>query len=81
MKISVELSLYPLDNNYQDIVWGFIEQIKEHKNLEVITNGMSTQVFGDIDELMPVITQVTKNLYEQHKAILVMKIGKGTLKL
>jgi|JI8StandDraft_2_1071088.scaffolds.fasta_scaffold13528_5 uncharacterized protein YqgV (UPF0045/DUF77 family) len=81
MKISAELSLYPLDNEYIQIVLDFIESLKSNPNLEVITNGMSTQVFGDIDDVMPTITKATKELYEQKKAILVMKIGKGTLKL
>jgi uncharacterized protein YqgV (UPF0045/DUF77 family) len=81
MKISAELSLYPLDNDYRQIVLDFIESLKKNSSLEVITNGMSTQIFGDIDEVMSTITRATKELYEQKKAILVMKIGKGILKL
>lgn len=81
MKISAEISLYPLDNNYIQIILDFIESIKNNQNLEVITNGMSTQIFGEIDEVMSTITKATKELYEQKKAILIMKIGKGTLKL
>ncbi|KOY87088.1 hypothetical protein AD998_13890 [bacterium 336/3] len=81
MKISAELSLYPLDNDYIQIVLDFIESLKKNSSLEVITNGMSTQIFGDIDEVMSTITRATKELYEQKKAILVMKIGKGILKL
>ncbi|MCU0437719.1 MAG: thiamine-binding protein [Raineya sp.] len=81
MKISAEISLYPLDSEYIQVILDFIESLKKNPNLEVITNGMSTQIFGEIDEVMPTITQATKELYEQKKAILVMKIGKGTLKL
>ena len=81
MKISAEISLYPLDSEYIQIILDFIESLKKNPNLEIVTNGMSTQIFGDIDEVMPTITRATKELYEQKKAILVMKIGKGTLKL
>jgi len=81
MNISAELSLYPLDNDYEQIVWDFINALKQNTQIEIVTNGMSTQVFGDIEQVMPTITQVTKQLYQEKRAILVMKIGKGTLKL
>ncbi|MCS6822443.1 MAG: hypothetical protein NZ551_11320 [Microscillaceae bacterium] len=41
---------------------------------------MSTQVFGDIDVVMPSITQAMKK-YETKQAIVVMKLGRGILKL
>jgi len=81
MHISVELSLYPLDGNYEQIVWDFIAMIKQNAHLEVITNGMSTQVFGEMQELMPTITQAMQKIYETQQAILVMKMGRDTLKL
>lgn len=81
MKISVEMSLYPLESDYASVVWDFIAEIKQNTQIELLTNGMSTQVFGEIEEVMPSITKATQKLYESKKAILVLKIGNGTLKL
>ncbi|MDX1905380.1 MAG: YkoF family thiamine/hydroxymethylpyrimidine-binding protein [Thermonemataceae bacterium] len=81
MQISVELSLYPLDSDYENIVWDFIGFLKENAHLEVVTNGMSTQVFGDIQEIMPTLSLAMQKIYEQKQAILVMKMGKDILKI
>ncbi|MFN3316588.1 MAG: thiamine-binding protein [Raineya sp.] len=81
MQITAELSLYPLHSQYEQSVWDFIEDLRANPALEVQTNGMSTQVFGEIDAVMPCVTAAIKKVYATQKAILVMKIGKGTLKL
>ena len=50
MKISIELSLYPLAiDNFKDEIWAFINRLRAVDGLTVITNGMSTQVFGEYD--------------------------------
>ncbi len=50
MKISIELSLYPLAiDNFKDEIWAFIKRLRKVDGLTVVTNGMSTQVFGDYD--------------------------------
>ncbi len=80
MQISVEISLYPLKEDYVSTILDFIEKLHEYPNLKVETNGMSTQVFGDYDEVMPALHTEMKEVHEQHQAIFVMKVGKGTLK-
>jgi uncharacterized protein YqgV (UPF0045/DUF77 family) len=50
MKISIELSLYPLAmDNFKHEIWAFIKRLRQVEGLTVVTNGMSTQVFGDYD--------------------------------
>jgi len=50
MKISIELSLYPLAmDNFKTEIWAFIKRLRQVEGLNVVTNGMSTQVFGDYD--------------------------------
>lgn len=80
MQVSVELSLYPLDNNYEQIVWDFIAML-QNPALEIQTNGMSTQVFGEMDTILQVVGEAMKKIYAEKRAILVMKMGKGMLKL
>ena len=50
MQISIEISLYPLaEDKFKTEIWAFIKRLRAVNGLKVITNGMSTQVFGDYD--------------------------------
>jgi len=80
MKLSVEISKYPLNQDYIPFIKDFIDRLNQHKGLRVITNTMSTQIFGDYDLVMQVLTQEIKKSYEQFgKAIFVCKFINGDL--
>lgn len=50
MEISIEISLYPLaEQAFKTEIWAFIKRLRNVEGLQVVTNGMSTQVFGDYD--------------------------------
>jgi len=50
MNISIEISLYPLaEENFKQEIWSFIKKLRLVEGLTVVTNGMSTQVFGEYD--------------------------------
>lgn len=50
MQVSIEISLYPLaEENFKKEIWGFIKKLRLVDGLNVVTNGMSTQVFGEYD--------------------------------
>lgn len=50
MNISIEISLYPLaETRFKKEIWAFIKRLNAVEGLKVVTNGMSTQVFGDYD--------------------------------
>lgn len=81
MKISVEISLYPLRENYEAIILDFIRELNEYEeDIIVETNGMSTQIFGEYDQVMLAIHEPMKKVYEQHQAVLILKMGRGTLR-
>ncbi|KZN51870.1 hypothetical protein [Pseudoalteromonas luteoviolacea] len=80
MKLSVEISKYPLHSDYIPFIKAFIERLNQHENLKVITNTMSTQVFGDYDVVMSVIQTEMKASFEQFgKCIFVCKFISGDL--
>ncbi len=67
MEISIEISLYPLAHDrFKKEIWAFINRLREVSGLQVVTNGMSTQVFGDYDlatkHVMAEIKQVHETL-------------------
>ncbi|MET1255219.1 hypothetical protein [Aliikangiella maris] len=57
MKISVELSLYPLDDKFLSIIQDIVEKLNAAKDIRVITNTMSTQIFGDYRLVMALLTE------------------------
>jgi uncharacterized protein YqgV (UPF0045/DUF77 family) len=80
MKLSVEVSLYPLKDEYIPIIKGFIDRVNTYPELTVITNTMSTQIFGDYERVMDVMRDEMRRSYEQHgRAIFVCKFIEGDL--
>ena len=81
MNVTLEMSLYPLNENYKSIILNFIAQLHEQDEVKVITNGMSTQLFGTYDAVMQLVTPAIKQIYEENEqAMFVMKMGKGIQK-
>jgi uncharacterized protein YqgV (UPF0045/DUF77 family) len=76
MNIGVEISLYPLNADYIPPIKDFIERLNTAAPaLRIVTNAMSTQVFGDYDALMPVLLRELRQTLERNdKAVFVMKV-------
>ena len=47
MKITVDISLYPLDQDYIPPIKTFIRRLREFEGLEIVTNQLSTQLRGE----------------------------------
>ena len=74
MKLSAEMSLYPLEENYEKPILQFIDKLKSHPELTVKVNTMSTQVFGEFDTVMDEIKKAMKSSFSEELArILVVK--------
>ncbi|CAM3787162.1 MULTISPECIES: YkoF family thiamine/hydroxymethylpyrimidine-binding protein [Pseudoalteromonas] len=80
MQVSVEISKYPLHQDYIPFIKGFIDRLNEHEGIKVITNTMSTQVFGEFDLVTSVLNQEMKHSFEAYgKCIFVCKFISGDL--
>jgi len=78
MKISVDLSLYPLNENFIPPIKTFINTLKSHEDLEVICNTLSTQIYGEFDVVMAAVNQVLKQSFQKFgHQVLVAKYLKG----
>ena len=74
MKISVEISMYPLDNNFGEYILNFIKRLNTYPSLSIKTNSMSTQVFGEYEEVMDAMKKEMKPVFaEKYKTVMVMK--------
>ena len=74
MKTSAEISYYPLRGEYIPPIREFIDRINKYEGLEVITNGMSTQIFGEYDLLMDVLKKEIRESFKNPHSVFVMKI-------
>ena len=77
MKISIELTLLPLQNDFEEHIIAFIKKLRT-SNFTVLENPMSTQIFGDYDALMPFLTKEIKTSFEkQDNTVINLKIVKS----
>lgn len=77
MNISIELTLTPLQDNYEPAIIHFIKRLRA-SNLKVIENPLSTQVYGDYDEVMEVLTIEVKDAFQRiENGLIQMKIVKS----
>lgn len=81
MDIAVEISLYPLNADFIPPIQDFIDRLNRHPGLKVMTNPLSTQVFGDHDRIFEVLRQeMGASFAAGGKAIFVTKfVGPYTL--
>ena len=80
MKLSVEVSMYPLKDEYIPTIKDFIDRVNDAHGISVITNTMSTQIFGDYDTVMNVIRDEMRLSFEKFgRAIFVCKFIDGDL--
>ena len=74
MELSVEISKYPLADDYIPAIKDFIDRLHAIEGLSVAVNTMSTQVFGDYDLVMDSLKEEIRRSYEQFgKVIFVCK--------
>ncbi len=79
MDIGVEISLYPLKADFVPEIHAFLERVNRTAQLRVVTNSMSTQIFGPYDAVMGALRDELRTTFEalaaaQDKAVFVMKV-------
>lgn len=72
MKISLDISLYPLHPDYKKDIKKFIKKITKNENIIVVTNGLSTQVFGAYDEVMNTVHKELKKIFDSDEKFTVV---------
>lgn len=74
MKISIDISYYPLKEEFKIPIKGFIKRLENYTEITIKRNTISTQVFGEYDDVMKVITKEIKKSFELPHSIFVLKI-------
>jgi uncharacterized protein YqgV (UPF0045/DUF77 family) len=75
MDIGVEISLYPLTAEFIPPIEDFIRRLNADGGLKIVTNSMSTQVFGPYELVMGRLVRELRGTFETSaKAVFVMKV-------
>lgn len=75
MQIAVDISLYPLDENFIPPIKAFIDRLGQREGVAIERNRMSTQIRGDFDVVMPVLTEEMHTTFDAvPKAVFAIKI-------
>ena len=82
MKITVEISFYPLTSQFGIDIIEFIRSLRIHEDVQIRTNTMSTQLSGEFDRVMPAVNQAMKVAWSSElKAAIVLKCFNEGLEL
>lgn len=80
MKLTAELSLYPLQEDYITVIKTFIEMASANPDVKLVTNAMSTQVCGEWDTVFALVNAGLRTSHERFgKQVLVCKLIPGEL--
>jgi uncharacterized protein YqgV (UPF0045/DUF77 family) len=75
MRVAVDISLYPLSEDFIPPIKDVIQRLNSHDSLEVVTNPMSTQVRGEFDEVMEALHKEIGTTFQNlPKAVFAIRI-------
>lgn len=81
MEATIEISMYPLHQDYEDFILDFIADLKHRSGFEVRVNETSTHLFGDYDDMMDAVKEGIRSSFEKYgKVVFVMKVLGANLK-
>jgi uncharacterized protein YqgV (UPF0045/DUF77 family) len=77
--IGIEISLYPLQADFAPVIHEFIGRLRSDTRFRVVSNSLSTQVFGPYDEVMEALRRELRATFTglettSGKAVFVMKV-------
>jgi uncharacterized protein YqgV (UPF0045/DUF77 family) len=78
MQSAVEISMYPLTGDYRPLIQAFIDRLNSYPELIVYTNALSTQIWGDLDHVMTVLSkEMGRSTTQAPQLVYVMKVLPG----
>jgi len=75
MKASVDISLYPLKDEYIPAIKEFIDRVQRYPEVAVVRNDLSTQLYGNYELIMDLLKVEVRLSWEKYgKSIFVIKL-------
>jgi uncharacterized protein YqgV (UPF0045/DUF77 family) len=77
MTSTIEISLYPLRDDYPSHVLRFLTRLKGMPDVEITTNGMSTIIIGEYRSLWKHLGELMEEELASGYSLFVMKVAPG----
>lgn len=78
MNAAVEISMYPLGGDYIANILEFIRRLNSRGEFRVVTNDLSTQIWGDLGRIMAVLgEEMARAAVDPPQLVFVMKVLPG----
>ncbi|MDX1346773.1 MAG: YkoF family thiamine/hydroxymethylpyrimidine-binding protein [Thiomicrorhabdus chilensis] len=78
MQVSVEISLYPLQESYIKPITQFIERLETHSDLIMSHGIMSSTILGDYQQIMAILTtEMEQSLKAIPESVFIIKLSGG----
>ena len=75
MEITVEISYYVLQEDYNSPVLEFLDEIVENRKVVVETGVMSTVISGEYDEVMLLLVHTIKPFMQKYPSVFSLKVA------
>ena len=79
MNLSVEISMYPLQDEYKTKISDFLADLNSQaENIEIRTSNMSTRVFGEYDDVCKLLNgAMQRSMQKYGKIVFICKYLQG----
>jgi len=75
MQSAVEISMYPLAEDYRPLIQAFIDRLNTYPELRLLTNALSTQIFGPLERVMAILAaEIERSAGAAPQLVFVMKV-------
>lgn len=64
MRITVDISMYPLAADYKPAIKKFIHTLRKFTGLQLVTNQLSTQINGEFDDVNAALTECMREVMQ-----------------
>jgi len=75
MEITVDISYYPLEEDFNKPVKEFLNAIALNTKVMIESGIMSTVISGDYDDVMSLLTETIKPFMEKYPSVFTLKIS------
>ena len=65
MEIGVEISLYPLAENFGPRIKAFLDRLRAAGRFKIVTTSLSTQLFGEYDEVVATLAREMRAVFAE----------------
>lgn len=77
MTSTIELSFYPLHEEYPSAVLNFLHLLKAMPGIEIKSNGMSSILIGNFETIWPELGILMKSQLSMQDCVFIMKVAAG----